>query len=386
MVLLISGFIYSEINGRITLMPHSILRVILLHLSLVGYIWSNLCLFKGTWQMKVFVMILSIFSRMVSEGIVWSTIVFILGTEGAAALLQTAWPSGEIGNYVTLLLILLIRKSKLHRIQYFSKKTMVMHGSIIISSMLLSIRLLIATDFFYVFIFTVQLFLFYSYFKHVEMTSKENYDYQLNEQKHTMMENYYQRIDSYQKEVLRLKHDMKNQLLVLRGHMDKAELPQMESLLDSMLQNTIATEHYHYTNDKTINVLISQKCLQAQKATINCQFDIQMPSSNLFESNDLIVLVSNILDNAIEAASYCDSHNRWLTFQMILQQQCLAIYCENSIDGKHKSLKTRKKESRNHGIGMSSIQRVVQKYDGELDYSWGENTFQIEMHLFEDRL
>lgn len=71
---------------------------------------------------------------------------------------------------------------------------------------------------------------------------------------------------------------------------------------------------------------------------------------------------------------------------MILQQQCLAIYCENGIDGKHKSFKTRKKESRNHGIGMSSIQRVVQKYDGELDYSWGENTFQIEMHLFEDRL
>lgn len=367
-------------------MPQSTIRIILFHVILVGYISCNLCLFTGKWQMKIFAMILSIFSRMVSEGIVWSTIVFILGSEGAEALAQSGWPSGEIGNYVTLLLILLIRKSKLHRIQYFSNKTMMMHGSIIIIGMLLSFRMLLSTDFFYVFMFTIQLFLFYSYFKHVEMTSKENYDYQLNEQKHTMMEKYYQRIDSYQKEILRLKHDMKNQLLVIQGHVVKAELTQVESLLDSMLQETVATEQYHYTNDKTVNVLISQKCLQAQKVNIACQFDIQMPSTNLFEVNDLIVLVSNILDNAIEAGSYCPDDNRWLTFRMILRQQCLVISSENSIDGKHKSLKTRKKENRNHGIGMNSIQRIVQKYEGEIDYNWGENSFQIELQLFENRL
>lgn len=40
-------------------------------------------------------------------------------------------------------------------------------------------------------------------------------------------------------------------------------------------------------------------------------------------------------------------------------------------------------DKKNHGLGMGSIRSVVEKYSGEMQYSFFKDRFQIEMTLFE---
>ena len=50
--------------------------------------------------------------------------------------------------------------------------------------------------------------------------------------------------------------------------------------------------------------------------------------------------------------------------EMMKQNNTLLLRCENSTDGKSKSIKTNKEDPINHGIGIKTVRQIVEKYDG----------------------
>lgn len=87
-----------------------------------------------------------------------------------------------------------------------------------------------------------------------------------------------------------------------------------------------------------------------------------------FKGADISLILGNILENAVEAAERNES-NKYVYLRMRFDRGNLIINLENTykgtlIKGKTKKLITTKSDVENHGIGLESVYRTAEKYDG----------------------
>lgn len=98
------------------------------------------------------------------------------------------------------------------------------------------------------------------------------------------------------------------------------------------------------------------------------------------EDSDCIMLMGNLLDNAIEAADKCEDGRKNIYCVVRNVNDMLIIKVKNSsisapIVRKGRFL-TNKKEKEKHGWGIESVKRIVEKYDGEIDFQYGSTYFE----------
>ncbi|MGL9730086.1 sensor histidine kinase [Enterococcus sp. DIV0756] len=382
LILFISTYIYAEINGLITPLGPGTKRKLLLDLLMIIYLIINMAYYADTWKKKIFVSGMLLYFQLMSEAILWILLNLVYGADGATRIVQTDWHAGEMGNFIVFFLVIYIRRKDGGKINYLTTKTIILHLSITLLCITMAGDFLYETNLFLVLRFLVLIILFYFYFKHVETTARENYELQLNGQKHLLMEEYYRKIDNYHNEVRIIKHDMKNQLLNLEGYLREENISQARTQLGAYLSELTSIENFYFTSYQPLNLFIGHKYTKAQDQQIKCIFEINLPPTIEIAENDIISLVGNVLDNAIEACEHCN-HERFIHLNLELKKGCMLLMCENSTDGKHKSLSTRKKVNLTHGIGMTSIKKIVEKYNGEMDYKWSENKFLLELTLIE---
>jgi sensor histidine kinase regulating citrate/malate metabolism len=136
-----------------------------------------------------------------------------------------------------------------------------------------------------------------------------------------------------------------------------------------------------YSNYKILNTLLAENEARAQKCGV--EFDAYVEQgTNLDNISDLdmISMLGNLLDNAVTAASKKPEHSL-VKVRIFMQNEgsiCVVKivndYVEKLVrkDGK---LQTTKKAGGLHGIGMSSVNRTAEKYDGYLEYYTEEDKF-----------
>ena len=131
---------------------------------------------------------------------------------------------------------------------------------------------------------------------------------------------------------------------------------------------------YEYSNHKMLNIILSEYSSKAQKANVNFNAYVE-PGCILSHvlDIDLIAMLGNILDNALSAASNKGS-NMSVVLSIFMQKDgkiCVIkvtndfIGILNEVGGK---LISTKKEKGIHGIGLSSVSKIAEQYDGYLEY------------------
>ena len=211
----------------------------------------------------------------------------------------------------------------------------------------------------------------YLLFNTLEETYAQNQALVLEQQYYHLREEYYQKMEDHQKEIRMIKHDLKNQLLA----------SPLELVIERLSQQT----KYDFTAHSGVNAVLCAKYQLALQENVICEFEARLPEDIQIAAVDLTVLTGNILDNAIEACRYCDSR-RYIRFRCIYVNGSLVVSSENSTDGKVNSLKTRKGDSFNHGLGIESIKAIVEKYNGEMQYHFRSCYFTLSLTLFEEQV
>lgn len=105
-----------------------------------------------------------------------------------------------------------------------------------------------------------------------------------------------------------------------------------------------------------------------------------------FKDSELCSLFGNLLDNSIEACEKIKKGKRWIKVQVEKQNRLLFLDISNSIEEKilvrGGKLITNKKDKANHGYGLKGIERIVNKYEGEMSYQVKGNLFKIIITFF----
>lgn len=189
-------------------------------------------------------------------------------------------------------------------------------------------------------------------------------------------------------EFRQVRHDMKHQIIYLLELSESKEYEKLEEYLKQLIDweplegVTIAN-----TDNLMIDALTNYKYSIAKRHGIFFQTKLQVPINLPFEDADLCVVLGNALDNAIEACLRGHVPNPYIDLKIKYDKGNLVVIVENSYDGRIKKshdgkIVTRKTETKNHGVGIDSIKRVVEKYHGDFYVETNDSRFQLKFILY----
>lgn len=175
----------------------------------------------------------------------------------------------------------------------------------------------------------------------------------------------------------KMRHDMKHYfttyLQLLRDGETEVVIQEMQSILETELE----AENVFYMESRMVNAVINQKAALCKKNKISLEVQITGEFHWENESN-IAILLSNLLDNAIEAEIQ-QENKREIRLKMFIYKEMINIIVENyilkSVLGENPELKTTKKEKRGHGIGIESVKELVRREEGDLEIFEENNYF-----------
>lgn len=180
-------------------------------------------------------------------------------------------------------------------------------------------------------------------------------------------------------EVRKRQHDFNNHLNVLLSMScsceDKESLERMQSaycaeLLKRNKSNMLLRENI----PSVLAGFLYSKFSQAEENGIDVKYTLAISEvENTFSFIDLVEIIGNLFDNALEAAGKTESGKRSIMLDMEQYEGglriCISNTCVNvnreDIDLFMKEGYSQKGEG--HGLGLGNIQRIIQKYHGSFE-------------------
>ena len=200
-------------------------------------------------------------------------------------------------------------------------------------------------------------------------------------------EQYYSQLTEYENqfnEMRKIRHDIKNHLQCLSALISQNSNKQAENYINDIIENKLDFGHnYINTGNKVVDAIINMKLLQCKKDDITTTVHINKFDTYV-EDTDFCALLSNLLDNAIEA-SCKETERREINIDIVPKKGYVNIIIRNAISKSvlenNPDLKTTKNDAIIHGIGMRAISDIVNKYDGMFDFFEQSNFFIVDVRL-----
>ncbi|MBQ9141181.1 MAG: GHKL domain-containing protein [Lachnospiraceae bacterium] len=176
--------------------------------------------------------------------------------------------------------------------------------------------------------------------------------------------------------VRRLKHDMKNHMMVIASYLNGGEYDKAKGYTSVILDKLNAVHSYIETGNSLLNHILNEKLNQARGQGIVVKAEIENLSFAKMESLDFSALLSNLLDNAIEACK--KEKTPELQVQISARRGYETILVKNRIGQSVLSVNPQlfsTKEDAGHGMGITQIKAIVEKYHGLCDFYEEDNWF-----------
>lgn len=192
---------------------------------------------------------------------------------------------------------------------------------------------------------------------------------------------YYEEIEKNQQTVRKLRHDMKNHLNIIGMLIADEKTPEAKNYLTELNQEFAVTAK-SYCSNEVVNAVLNSKEQSAAEAQIRCEFQIDLAEDPQMEDIDLCALLSNTLDNAIEACRKIpEASERFLSVKARCQKGFFSYKVVNSkaneVTEENGCFITSKKDAGLHGIGLKNVKQIAAKYEGYVEVSYDEHSFTV---------
>lgn len=170
--------------------------------------------------------------------------------------------------------------------------------------------------------------------------------------------------------VRKLKHDMKNHMMVLASYLNSNDIEAAKTYTSEILDKLNAMHSYIETGNSLLNHILNEKLELARECGISVQAEIEILSFASMRSIDFSALLTNLLDNAIEAGK--KEENPELRIRIAAERGYQTIRIKNRITAsvldKNPELSSTKEEKELHGFGIPQIREIVDHYNGMYDF------------------
>lgn len=187
-----------------------------------------------------------------------------------------------------------------------------------------------------------------------------------------------------QNRVRALRHDMKNHILALQVLVQRKEVEEANQYLDSMKNFMTNPEEYVKTGNDMVDSLLNYKIQKANEVLNVVETKISIPEQLRLHSFDLNVLLGNLLDNAIDASMQTENKKLKITIKLDKGILFLNICnsCQRIVYGRKNFLETTKEDKVNHGIGLKNVHRIVEKYHGDIEFIYENDSMETDVMMY----
>lgn len=163
-------------------------------------------------------------------------------------------------------------------------------------------------------------------------------------------------------------HEYKNQMLCIDALAGKGEYDKLKSYVRNITGNLDRELDMIDTNNKIVNAVLNTKYQEAVDNSILMVLKINDLSGINMADEDIVTVLSNLLDNAIEAAGQCDINHRLIKLKFTCEENNLILSVSNTYKDEPKVtedgyITTKKEDKIEHGFGLRNVIAILDKYN-----------------------
>lgn len=166
-------------------------------------------------------------------------------------------------------------------------------------------------------------------------------------------------------------HDIKQHLNSIAILNEQHDHKKIATYISNITASANFKVRHRYCDHELVNAIIHRYQKQCQKAGIEFDVDIRKDTLKFISDDKLTSLLTNLLDNAYEAASTTPNSFIELYIGYISNTNTVCLTLVNStsmppIINSANQFITRKNDKLKHGFGIKSIQKVVSEHNGDI--------------------
>ncbi|MBR5409924.1 MAG: GHKL domain-containing protein [Clostridia bacterium] len=183
------------------------------------------------------------------------------------------------------------------------------------------------------------------------------------------------------------RHDIKNHILTMNVLAEKGDYDALKNYLRDMSGVIDESDYVRISGISAVDAILNEKMYEAQAQDITTAFDVINLDKNGIEPLDLCIILSNALDNAIEANLAIEKkEDRYIRLKVHGNETFSVISVSNPVKQAPKKnaaglFDTTKADAESHGFGLKSIESAAAKYRGEMLAKTEDGVFTLVVRL-----
>lgn len=177
----------------------------------------------------------------------------------------------------------------------------------------------------------------------------------------------------------KIKHDIKNHLLCIGELLESDRIDEAKKICNDVSDKLANVYTPINTPNALLNAVINVELEKASNDNIVFTVLINDSIMEFAGNTDLISIIGNICDNAIEYLRTVEQVYRGMILEISRHNSYCVISCKNkivaSILENNPELFTHKNDTEFHGKGIGILKAIVKKYDGEIKFYEKEGYF-----------
>jgi two-component system sensor histidine kinase AgrC len=179
------------------------------------------------------------------------------------------------------------------------------------------------------------------------------------------------------------RHDMRHHLTLLSGYLEVGEIDKAREYIRQAQTDIDSIVPVRYCENNAVNLILSSFAAKARQQDVAFSAEVNIPANLSLSDTELCALLSNGLDNAINAAAQVDEDaERTVRINCQPYKDKLLIYISNPYRGSVKMRDGLPQSSRpQHGYGAKSIRMIAEKHSGYCAFEAEEGLFTLKVVL-----
>ena len=204
-------------------------------------------------------------------------------------------------------------------------------------------------------------------------TQSRNMELEYEKQKLESAAEYYDLLNEQNENSRIVMHDIKRHLNSIKSISGDDAVTEY---IDDFIEDFSVNKSVDYCNNPMVNSIVNRYKSVCDRLGVKMNIDIRRADFGFMNQPDITALLDNLLENAVEAAE--NTENGFIDFSVFVRKnKYLSIQLTNSVKNivavKNNRIASSKKTDAIHGTGLKSIQKVVKKYDGEINMRFNED-------------
>lgn len=185
-------------------------------------------------------------------------------------------------------------------------------------------------------------------------------------------------------ETYKFRHDFRKIIHTISYFSSQNQYENLNDFLSTLNIDNIPNATTVFSGNQIIDAILNLKTYECENKKIQLKLSASPCTECKINSNDIILILSNLIDNAMEAVAKVPNERKIITLKIYNYEQNIIIYSENSYvqnKGKNHFFDTDKNDSKVHGWGIKIIHDLVIRNNGNVSFDYDNNLFKATIML-----